>query len=214
MRFKRAVIISNGEVKNPEFFIKLIKKSDYIIAVDGGSKHAKNFGLIPDLIIGDFDSINKKDYVYFQKKGSTFLRHDPIKDKTDVHLAIEHVMKSEFKEILLLCVFGDRIDHIIANIFLLLKVVEAGIKIKIIDEFNEIVLIQNFGKIKGNIGDTVSLIPLTETVTGIELTGLKFIPKDGRLKMNDTLGISNILTKKVATIRINKGKLLVIKPNK
>jgi len=214
MKFKRAVIISNGEVKNREFFIKLIKKSDYIIAVDGGSKHAKNFGLIPDLIIGDFDSISKKDYVYFQKKGSDFLRYDPIKDKTDVHLAIEHVMKSEFKEILLLCVFGDRIDHIIANIFLLLKVVEAGIKIKIIDEFNEIVLIQNFGKIKGNIGDTVSLIPLTETVTGIKLTGLKFIPKDGILIMNETLGISNILTKKVATIRINNGKLLVIKPNK
>ena len=214
MRFKRAVIISNGEVKNREFFIKLIKKSDYIIAVDGGSKHAKNFGLIPYLIIGDLDSISKEDYFYFQNKGSTFLRYDPIKDKTDVHLAIEHVMKSEFKEILLICVFGDRIDHIIANIFLLLKVVEAGIKIKIIDEFNEIVLIQNFGKIKGNIGDTVSLIPLTETVTGIQLTGLKYIPKDGTLKMNDTLGISNILTKKVATIQIKNGKLLVIKPNK
>ena len=214
MKSKRVVIISNGEVKNREFFMKLIKKSDYIIAVNGGSKHAKNFGLIPDLIIGDLDSISKEDYVYFQSKGSTFLRYDPIKDKTDVHLAIEHVMKSEFKEILLICVFGDRIDHIIANIFLLLKVVEAGIKIKIIDEFNEIVLIQNFGKIKGNIGDTVSLIPLTETVTGIQLTGLKYIPKDGKLKMNDTLGISNILTKKVATIQINNGKLLVIKPNK
>ena len=214
MKSKRVVIISNGEVKNREFFMKLIKKSDYIIAVNGGSKHAKSFGLIPDLIIGDFDSISKEDYVYFQSKGSTFLRYDPIKDKTDVHLAIEHVMKSEFKEILLICVFGDRIDHIIANIFLLLKVVEARIKIKIIDEFNEIILIQNFGKIKGNIGDTVSLIPLTETVTGIQLTGLKYIPKDGRLKMNDTLGISNILTKKVATIQINNGKLLVIKPNK
>ena len=214
MKSKRVVIISNGEVKNREFFMKLIKKSDYIIAVNGGSKHAKNFGLIPDLIIGDLDSISKEDYVYFQSKGSTFLRYDPIKDKTDVHLAIEHVMKSEFKEILLICVFGDRIDHIIANIFLLLKVVEAGIKIKIIDEFNEILLIQNFGKIKGNIGDTVSLIPLTETVTGIQLTGLKYIPKDGKLKMNDTLGISNILTKKVATIQINNGKLLVIKPNK
>jgi thiamine pyrophosphokinase len=214
MKSKRVVIISNGEVKNREFFMKLIKKSDYIIAVNGGSKHAKNFGLIPDLIIGDLDSISKEDYVYFQSKGSTFLRYDPIKDKTDVHLAIEHVMKSEFKEILLICVFGDRIDHIIANIFLLLKVVEARIKIKIIDEFNEIILIQNFGKIKGNIGDTVSLIPLTETVTGIQLTGLKYNPKDGRLKMNDTLGISNILTKKVATIQINNGKLLVIKPNK
>ena len=213
MKFERAVIISNGKVKIPEFFIKLIKKSDYIIAANGGSKHAKNFGLIPDLIIGDLDSISKKDYVYFQKKGSDFRKFDPIKDKTDVQIAIEYVIEFGFKEILLLCVFGDRIDHIIANIFLLIKVVEAGIRVKIVDEYNEIFLIQNFGTIKGKIGDTVSLIPLTETVSGIELTGLKFHPKDGRLMMIDTLGISNILIKKVATIRIDNGKLLVIKPN-
>ena len=213
MKFERAVIISNGSVRNKEFYIKLIKKSDYIISANGGSKHAKNFGLIPDIIIGDLDSISKKDYLYFLKNGCNFKKYHPMKDKTDVHLAIEYAIECGFKEILLLCVFGDRVDHMLANIFLLIKIVEAGISVRIVDEFHEIMLISKSGKIEGNIGDVVSLIPLTPTVCGIKLTGLKFELKNGRLSMTDTLGISNVFTKKVATIRIDDGKLLVIKPN-
>jgi thiamine pyrophosphokinase len=213
MKFERAVIISYGRVINKEFFIKLIKESDYIIAANGGSKNAKSFGLIPDVIIGDLDSISKKDYSFFLKNGSDFKKYDPIKDKTDIHLALDHAIECGFKEILLLCVFGDRLDHVLANVFLLMKVVKEGICAKIVDEFHEIILICKSGRIKGNIGDIVSLIPLTPTVSGIKLTGLKFVPKKGRLKMTETLGVSNVLTKKTATITINKGKLLLIKPN-
>ena len=68
-------------------------------------------------------------------------------------------------------------------------------------------------RIDGNIGDVVSLIPLTPTVSGLKLSGLKYVPKNGILKMTDTLGISNVFTKKSATIIINNGKLLIIKPN-
>lgn len=213
MEFERAVIISHGRVVRKEFFINLIKESDYVIAVNGGSKHARKFGLIPDVIIGDLDSISEKDYLFFLNNGTVFKKYDPIKDKTDVQLAIEYAMEYGFKEILLVCVFGNRLDHILANIFLLMKVVEAGISVKIVDEFQEIILIYKSGRIEGNIGDVVSLIPLTSTVSGLKLSGLKYVPKNGILKMTDTLGISNVLTKKSATITINNGKLLLIKPN-
>jgi thiamine pyrophosphokinase len=212
-KFKRAVIISNGKVINKQFYIKMIKESDYVIAANGGSKHAKSFGLIPDIIIGDLDSISKKDYLFFLNNGSDFKKYAPIKDKTDTHLAFEHAMECRFKEILLLCVFGNRLDHMLANIFLLMRIVEADINVKTVDEFHEIILICKLGRIEGNIGDIVSLIPLTPTVSGIKLSGLKFAPKKGRLKMTETLGISNVLTKKLATITINKGKLLLIKTN-
>ena len=115
MKFERAVIISHGRVISKEFFIKLIKESDYIIAANGGSKYAKNFGLIPDVIIGDLDSISKKDYLFFLNNGSDFKKYDPTKDKTDIQLAIEYAMECGFKEILLMCVFGDRLDHMLAN---------------------------------------------------------------------------------------------------
>jgi thiamine pyrophosphokinase len=213
MKLKRAVIISNGKVIRKEFFIKMIKDSDYIIAANGGSKHAKNFGVIPDVIIGDLDSIGKKDYLFFLNKGSKYKKYDVIKDKTDIQLAIEYAIESGFKEILLMCLFGNRLDHMLANLFLLMKIVDAGISVKIVDEFQEIILIYKSGEIEGDVGDVVSLIPLTPTVSGIKLLGLKFQPKNGRLKMADTLGISNVLTKKSAKITINNGKLLLIKPN-
>jgi thiamine pyrophosphokinase len=212
-KFKRAVIISNGKVINKEFFMKMIKKSDYVIAANGGSKHTKSFGLIPNVIVGDLDSISKKDYLFFLNNGTHIKKHTPIKDKTDIHLALEHAMECGFKEILLLCVFGNRLDHMLANIFLLIMIVEADINVKIVDEFHEIILINKLGRIEGNIGDIVSLIPLTPTVCGVKLSGLKFAPKKGILKMTETLGISNVLTKKLAIITINKGKLLLIKTN-
>ena len=93
MKFERAVIISNGRVICKKFFIKMIKKSDYIIAANGGSNHAKNFGLIPDIIIGDLDSISKEDYLFFLKNGSDFKKYDPIKNKTDIHLAIDYAIE-------------------------------------------------------------------------------------------------------------------------
>ncbi len=213
MKFRRAVIISNGKVRNKDFFMKLFKNNDYIIAADGGSKHARTFDLTPHIIIGDLDSISKEDYAYFLKNGCEFKKYPKIKDKTDVHLAVDYAIEQGFEEILLLCVFGNRIDHILANIFLLIKIVEAKVKVQIVDEFSQIMCITTSGKINGKIGDVVSLIPLTPTVKGVKLDGLRFKPKNETLKMTDTLGISNILTKKTATIKIKTGKLLVIKPN-
>lgn len=213
MKFRKAVIISNGKVRKKEFFVKLIKKNDYVIAANGGSKHARTFDLIPNVIVGDLDSISKEDYEYFLEKGCKFKQYPTNKDKTDVHLAVDYAIEQGFEEILLLCVFGSRIDHILANIFLMMKITEVGVNVQIIDEFGQIMCVNKSGKIKGKIGEVVSLIPLTPIVSGVRLDGLRFKPKNGKLKMTDTLGISNIFTKKTAKIKIKTGKLLVIKPN-
>jgi thiamine pyrophosphokinase len=213
MRIGKAVIISNGKVERKAFYKNLIKSNDYIVAVNGGSKHARAFNVIPNVIIGDLDSISEEDYEFFLKKGCEFRKYPTNKDKTDVHLAVDYIIEKGFKEILLLCSFGDRIDHILANLFLLMKVAESGINVKSIDEFSETIYVNKSERIEGNVGEVVSLIPMTSIVTGVKLEGLKFEPKNGKLKMSDTLGISNILTKKIATISIKTGKLLVVKQN-
>jgi thiamine pyrophosphokinase len=208
---KRAIIISNGKMKNKRFYNKLIKKNDYIICVDGGSKHAKKLNITPRMIIGDLDSLDRPTQEYFLKKGVEIIRYNREKDKTDMQIAVELVMKMGFKDVLIMCVFGDRLDHVLANIFLLQMLVERNIKSKIIDEYNEIFLIKNSGKIRGKAGDIVSLLPLTQEVSKIKTKGLKYEIVNGKLKICDTLGISNVLTKNVATINFKKGNLLVIK---
>ncbi|MCX6821829.1 MAG: thiamine diphosphokinase [Candidatus Aenigmarchaeota archaeon] len=208
---KRAVIISNGKMKNKRFYRKLIKKTDYIICVDGGSKHAKKLNIVPRMIIGDLDSLDKPTQEYFLKKGVEIIRYNREKDKTDMQIAVELVMKLGFKEVLILCVFGDRLDHVLANVFLLQMLTERGIESKIIDEYNEIFLIKNSGKIRGKIGDIVSFISLTQEVNKIKTKGLKYELNNGKIKIFDTLGISNVLTKNTATINFKKGSLLVIK---
>ena len=208
---KRAIIISNGRIKNKKFYKNLIKKSDYVICVNGGSKHARTLNLIPNIIIGDMDSLSKSDYQYFLKKGCKIKKYHPVKDKTDMQLAIEHAIKLGLKKILMLCVFGERLDHILANIFLLIKITKKGVKARIIDEFNEIFLVRKSGVVEGEIGETVSLIPLSLSVTGITTRGLEYRLENGMLKIDDTLGVSNILTKKRAMIKVGNGILLVVK---
>jgi len=208
---KRAIIISNGKMKNKRFYKRLIKKNDYVICVDGGSKHAKRLNIIPRMIIGDLDSLDKPTQHYFLKKGVEIIRYNREKDKTDMQIAVELVMKFGFKDVLILCVFGDRLDHVLANVFLLQMMTERGVKSKIIDEYNEIFLIKNYGKIRGKKGDIISLIPLTKEVNKIKTKGLKYELHNGKLKIYDTLGLSNVLIKDTATINCKKGSLLVIK---
>ncbi len=208
---KRAVIISNGKMKNRGFYKKLIKKTDYIICVDGGSKRARKMNIIPRKIIGDLDSLDRLTQEYFLKKGTEIIRYNREKDKTDMQIAVEYVIKLGFKDVIILCVFGDRLDHVLANIFLLQMLTEKGVKSKIIDEYNEIFLIKNFGKIRGKSGDVISLIPLTQEVNKIKTKGLKYELENGKLKVCDTLGISNILKRNTATVSFKKGSLLVIK---
>jgi len=208
---KRAIIISNGKMKNKRFYRKLIKKTDYVICVDGGSKHAKKLNIRPRMIIGDLDSLDGPTQQYFLKKGVEIIRYNREKDKTDMQIAVELVIKLGFKEVLILCVFGDRLDHVLANVFLLQMLNERGVKSKIIDEYNEIFLIKNAGKIHGKIGDIVSLIPLTHEVNKIKTKGLKYELSNGKLKFYDTMGLSNVLTKNTAIINCKKGSLLIIK---
>jgi len=208
---RRAVIISNGRMKNKKFYQKFIKKTDYIVCVDGGSNHAKKLNIVPDVIVGDLDSLDEPTQHFFLKKCVEIIRYNRDKDKTDMQIAMEHVINLGFKDVLILCVFGDRLDHVLANVFLLQMLTERGINSKIIDEYNEIFLIKFFGEIHGKVGDIVSLIPLTQEVTNIKTKGLKFELNGEKLKFYDTLGISNILTKNIATVKFEKGNLLIIK---
>ena len=94
---------------------------------------------------------------------------------------------------------------------LLLPLVKKGITAKVIDDHNEIMIVDKEIHIEGEIGDIISIIPLTEKVEGITLKGLEYPLHDATISMGESIGISNRLINNKATIAINKGKLLLIK---
>lgn len=207
----KAIIICSGEIKDISIIQKNITAGDIVICADGGYRHAEKAGILPNYLIGDFDSIKVEALNSAVAKGTKVIKHPPEKDQTDTELAVLLAISLHADEILLLGAIGSRFDHVLANIHLLVKGIQAGKKITITDSNNEITLISAKGHFYSIPGDIFSLLPMTEVVTGITTSGLKYPLKDGTMELGAPYGVSNEATGDEVIIEISSGLLLVIR---
>jgi thiamine pyrophosphokinase len=114
-------------------------------------------------------------------------------------------------EIVLLGAIGTRFDHSLSNVHLLRKALAAGIPCKIVDEHNEIRLVSQRCEVHRRPHfPQISLLPLTETVTGITLHGFRYPLTDATITIGQSVGISNVLEAETGIIEVGQGLLLVI----
>lgn len=188
------------------------KKFDEVIAADKGVEYAIALGIKPTRIMGDFDSLKPEVAEKMTGFGVPIETFPPEKDYTDTHLAIMKAMELGAKEITILGATGTRLDHVMANIGLLQMIMEAGVRPYIVDANNKITMIKDQLTIKKEdaFGKYVSLIPYTEEVTGINLTGFYYPLTDATLTIGISQGISNEITDDVANVSVKTGHLLVI----
>ena len=205
---KRAVIFVNGNFSDLSQAKKIIIKEDCLIAADGGVKHIFKLGLIPQIIIGDFDSTPKN----MKSTPTKIVKYPTKKDKTDFELTIDYCLKNKFQEIIIFGVLGDRIDHMLANIFLLSKFQTENptFKIKIVEGKKEIFILNKEITINGKIGDEISIIPVSEKLEGIVTDGLEYQLNNEVLLFGSTRGISNVMNKTSAQITASSGTGIVI----
>jgi len=206
--FVRIIIFANGELPNPEKARTLIQPTDFIICADGGTRHALTLGLIPNLIIGDMDSLPETfDISAFDGEMRVFPKD---KNETDLELAINHTMTLDPKEIIVVAALGGRIDQTLANISLLTNFQHATFDMKLSDGVEEIFLCNDQVVVKGKSGDVISLIPWQGNVEGVTTQNLKWKLNHEILFFDKTRGISNEMISDFAKITITKGLLLVI----
>jgi thiamine pyrophosphokinase len=205
------IVIASGTLKRREYFAGIIRLADKIVAADGGARHLREMNIIPDLVIGDLDSMDKETLVFLEKHNVTLIRHPVDKDATDTELAVQWAMENNATSITLLGVTGTRIDHTLANIFFLEKITRAGVLCKIIDDNNEIHLLVDKIELKGEPGDFLSIIPITQTAGGITITGVDFPLDNAGIPMGSSLGISNRFSETTARISIKSGMAVVTK---
>lgn len=202
------IIIANGTINDINFHKKLIAEADLVICADGGANFCKILEIIPDYVIGDFDSVDKTLLNELNNNGKTKVIYDPDQDKTDLELAIKLAESFKPEEINIIGAIGDRMDHTLANI-ICLDQVDKKIQTKIINEKNEIELVTNFLEFTGKIDDIVSIIPLN-LVTGLTYQGLKWGVENKNVDMG-WIGVCNKMIDDKAIIKLNEGKILVIK---
>jgi thiamine pyrophosphokinase len=206
---KRAVIFLHGNKPSVKSVRNHLRKTDTIICADGGTIYAVSFGLKPDIYIGDLDSISPSLHKKLQKEKIEWHTYPKEKDETDSELALEYAIKNGFTEIILFAVFGNRVDHVLANLTMFAKLQSKKVHIKIIEGNQELFFVKSKLVLQGKIGEYVSLIPMQTEVT-VSTKNLKWELADSVLEYGKTRGISNEFAKRTAEISVKKGTLLVI----
>ncbi|MGN0164669.1 MAG: single-stranded-DNA-specific exonuclease RecJ [Lachnospiraceae bacterium] len=187
------------------------KEDDYIIAADGGYEHVLRLGLVPDELIGDFDSLT--DAFKAKVPDSTKITRFPVeKDDTDTALAVKKTIEKGYNTIYLLgCTGGNRIEHTLANISLLGYGAEKNVRIYMFDGNSTMMAVKNKKvvfdeKCSGNL----SVFAFGGEAFGVTVKNLKYTLDDAELFPEVSLGVSNSFIGKKAEISVKKGTLLIV----
>lgn len=207
----KAVVFGGAKISNYNFCSKYIKDS-IIVCCDSGMQHAFNLSIMPNVIVGDFDSADTCTIDYFKGKNVPFKTYPTHKDETDIELGLDAAMEIGATDITIIGGIGSRMDHTMANCHLLLYLLKNGINARMVNENNEIQVINQKAKVSGKSGDLVSLIPLSIEVRGITTKGLEYPLNNAVLTLDDRLiGVSNVMMDTTAEITLKEGYLYVMK---
>ncbi len=207
----KALILVNGELYKPDVLRSRIRAEtfDLVLGADAGARYAHTLDVTLDAIIGDLDSLSDLEE---QGIGNTdFVSYPSEKDETDLELALLYAEEQGADQIVMVGVMGGRMDMTIANILLITRASLSSCRIEVWHGEQTGWFIKPPGEdISGHPGDTISLIPLGGDASGITTKGLKYSLKDEDLTFGSARGISNLLEKPSAHIKLSEGLLLTV----
>ena len=211
---KHFFIIAGGKIEDA-FAIEVLKgfAEKTVIAADSGMEFLRRNEIVPQVIIGDFDSVSKETLEWFQKKeGIVWHRLNPQKDDTDTEFALRLAISMGAECITVLGGTGSRLDHVLGNIELLGIGLELGVEIELLDANNRIRMTDHGMVLKKEeqFGKYVSFFSMGDEVTGLSLKGFQY-PLDGyTLKNSDGIAVSNQLLDDCGIIEFETGYLMMV----
>lgn len=191
------------------------QKGIFWIGVDRGVYYLLEAGIIPDVAVGDFDSISEDEWAIITHKVPDICRFHPEKDETDMELAFTFAVQQNPSLVKVFGATGGRLDHFMANAFMLASFKENFKKIdfELIDVHNTIsvFLPGTYELEKDAQKKFVSFIPLSPHVIGLTLKGFKYPLMNKNVPQGSSLCISNELIQKIGTFSFEKGILMMIR---
>ncbi|MCD6362723.1 MAG: thiamine diphosphokinase [Synergistetes bacterium] len=183
----------------------MLEGADLIICADGGGNYLYAWGVKPDILIGDMDSISAEALLYFEGAGVKIVRFPRDKDYTDSHLALLEALRFSPSEVIIIGGLGDRMDHNIANIHLLYLALKRGVRAKLVNERYEAIILKEGENRMEISGEKISLLPLTSKVIFSRSEGLKWKLDDLTFSLENPIGISNEPLGKEVIIDVKEG---------
>jgi thiamine pyrophosphokinase len=190
----------------------LSEKVDLLIGVDGGTKVLKDLSLVPDVLVGDFDSLDRNILLYFKNLGVEIREFPAEKDEIDSELASMVAQEYGATVQIFTGVIGDRIDHSIGVIQLMFMLKSSGLTPYIVEEKFEIGILKNENLVfKCSKDELWSILPLNGDVCGLTLEGFKYSLRKAKMPFGKPFGISNETIEDTVKIDIENGCIIFIR---
>ncbi len=210
---KRVAIFTNGHYGKKNKIKKIFKQTAYdkIIGVDGGCDFLYRIGCMPDLIIGDLDSIAPQTKAYFQQKNVDVHTYPTDKGETDTQLAVRLALAEGAEAIDIYGGIGTRFDHSYGNLLLLNELLAKQIPAVIINAKQRIILVDKVLHLNLPKGTTLSVLSFSSICEGVSLKGFRYPLTNATLYLsNPGYGISNVTSQSEQSITVLQGVLMVV----
>ncbi len=212
-----AVIVSGGEIgENPlhvQRVLDLLRGASLVVAADSGAAFLRRHGIVPDILVGDFDSCDPSTVDELESQGARVIRLSRHKDKTDTEVALDIVGDRGHRKVFVIGALGGaRKEHSLANVMLAEPYARKGLDVLLVSGSTMVCSISDHSQrpFVGKAGDWISLFPVTRKVTGVSTYGLKFPLHEATLLRGSTYGVSNEMMGEEALVRIDRGFLLAV----
>lgn len=178
--------------------------SGYVIAVDSGYDRCVKAMVKPNLLVGDFDSVNLT-----LPDGIERIQAPAEKDETDSFLAASEAVKRGYNELRFFCALGGRLSHSLANIQIMRDFINKGVICKLFGDFTEVFPLQNGTESIAKFKGYLSVFSLDEKSV-VSISGAKYPLSQHELTADNPLGISNEITADFAEITVHSGCCAIV----
>ncbi len=205
----RAVIVANGDAAPTDRAIAAA--AELLIAADGGALLCSDWGLLPQLVVGDLDSLGAARAEALAHRGARVVAYPADKDESDTEIAVRSALDADADDIVLIAALGgERLDHELANVLLVaaprlhgrLRAVRGNTTVRALHGGARLLL-------TGSPGDIVTLLPLGDAA-GVTTEGLRYTLRDEPLHAGAARGLSNVIERAGASVALDTGVLIVI----
>lgn len=199
---KRYLIFSGGEYSR----VQELRPDDFVIACDRGLLNAGRAGVLPDLIVGDFDSYNGD-----LPPDVEVLRYPSEKDDTDTMIAVRYAVEHGAGEIVFCSALGGRLDHSFANIQSAVYAVSHGIKASIICDDTRIFFLRDGEQsFEPQDGWSLSVFSISDKCENVSISGAKYELDNAVITNGFPVGVSNDWKSGPARVSVGCGILMIV----
>jgi thiamine pyrophosphokinase len=211
----KAIVVAGGHAA-PEDPAQL-SGAELVIAADSGAAWLTCVGAIPDLVIGDMDSIEPELLRRLEREGVAIERHPAAKEASDAELAVARAVADGADEIVLLgALGGERLDHELANLLLLADPRWAAIRLRVVRGATTVRGLHagQTLEVEGPAGSSVTILPIGGDARAVSTLGLRYPLTGETLRIGQSRGLSNEVERPRASVSLEGGTLLVIETRK